>query len=104
MTTTMTDAQLVKVFSLKFTCEVIASLHRDMRCETVAPQDLVEDLGKLRAFVEYAGAAFGALNAGEQYACELAARRVIDIFRYAGHSDEAAQIESALGRPSLFAA
>lgn len=102
--TIMTDTQLVKVFSLKFTCEVIASLHRDVRRESVAPQDLVQDLGKLRAFVEYAGAAFGALSAGEQYACALAARRVIDIFRYAGHSDEAAQIESALGQPSLFAA
>ena len=102
--TMMTDRQLVKVFSLKFTCEVIASLHRDMRRASVAPQDLVQDLGKLRAFVEYAGAAFGALTAGEQYACELAARRVIDIFRYAGHLDEAAQIETILGRPSLFAA
>ena len=29
--TTMTDAQVVKVFSLTFTCEVIAALHRDIR-------------------------------------------------------------------------
>ena len=100
----MTDAQVVKVFSLAFTCEVIAALHRDVRRESVAPRALVEDLGKLRAFVEQSGSAFRTLSAGEQYACALAARRVVDIFRYAGQMDEAAQIEISLSQRYLFAA
>lgn len=94
----MTDAQLVKVFSLNFTCDVIASLHRDVRRKTASPGDLEADLGKLRAFVEHVGAAFRTLSAGEQYSCELAARRVVDILRYAGHAEEAARIEMNLSR------
>ncbi len=101
---TMTDAQLVKVFSLKFTCEVIASLHRDVRRKTLSPQDLAADVGKLRAFADQIVFAFGNLSAGEQYSCELAIRRITDILRYAGHADEAARIETAPGHPSAHAA
>lgn len=93
---TMTDLQLVKVFSLKFTCEVIAALHRDICRNAIAPQLVAEDLGKLRAFVDIAGGAFRSLTAGEQYLCDLALRRSIDIFRYAGHEEEAASIENRL--------
>ncbi len=96
--TMMTDAQLVKVFSLNFTCAVIAALHRDVRRKTVSPRDLAADLGKLHAFVEHVDAAFQTLTAGEQYSCELAARRVVDILRYAGQSEEAARIELDLSR------
>ena len=102
--TMMTDIQLVRVFSLKFTCEVIAALHRDVRRQTLAPQELATDVGKLRAFVDYVGAAFGNLTAGEQDACELAIRRIIDILRYAGHVDDAAQIETFQGQQSAGAA
>lgn len=102
--TTMSDIQLVKVFSLKFTCEVIAWLHRDVRRKTLSPQDLAQDLGKLRAFVDQMGATFQTLTAGEQYVCELAARRVVDIFRYAGHVDEAALIETLLAQRASLAA
>jgi len=94
--TMMTDLQLVKVFSINFTCDVIACLHRDVRRQALSPGDLAADLGKLRAFVEHVGAAFRTFSAGEQYSCELAARRVVDIFRYAGHVEDAARIESAL--------
>jgi hypothetical protein len=102
--TTMTDAQLVKVFSLKFTCELIASLHRDVRRKTLAPQDLSADVGKLSAFADHVTSAFENLSAGEQYSCDLAIRRVVDILRYAGHADEAARIETAQGHPSARAA
>jgi hypothetical protein len=102
--TMMTDAQLVKVFSLNFSCEVIASLHRDVRRKIVSPADLAGDLGKLRAFVDHVAVAFGTLTAGEQYSCELATRRVVDILRYAGHVEEAARIENALTRLVPFAA
>ena len=102
--TMMTDAQLVKVFSLNFTCEVIASLHRDVRRNKLSPMDLAADLGKLRAFVEHVGAAFRTLTAGEQYSCELATRRVVDILRYAGHGEEAARIESAFSKIAPIAA
>jgi hypothetical protein len=94
--TPMTDAQLVKVFSLKFTCDVIAALHRDIRRAAVAPQDVAADLGKLRAFIDIVGGAFQNLTAGEQYLCDLALRRSIDIFRYAGQQDEAATLENRL--------
>ena len=100
----MTDAQLVKVFSINFTCEVIASLHRDVRRRALSPDDLAADLGKLRAFVDYVGTAFRTLTAGEQYSCELAARRVVDILRYAGHVEDAARIERGLTRHAPFAA
>ena len=96
--TMMTDSQLVKVFSINLTCDVIASLHRDVRRQTLSPDDLAADLGKLHAFVEHVGTAFRTFTAGEQYSCELAARRVVDIFRYAGHVEDAARIESALTR------
>lgn len=92
----MTDAQLVKVFSLKFICDVIAALHRDIQRHAVAPQEVAADLGKLRAFIDIAGGAFPSLSAGEQYLCDLALRRSIDIFRYAGHEDEAAALENRL--------
>lgn len=92
----MTDAQVVKVFSLTFTCDVIAALHRDIRRNAVAPEDIAADLGKLRAFIEIARGAFQTLTAGEQYLCDLASRRIIDIFRYAGHEDEATALENQL--------
>lgn len=102
--TIMTDAQLVKVFTINFTCQVIASLHRDVRRKALSPDDLAGDVGKLRAFVDHVGAAFRTLTAGEQYSCELATRRVVDILRYAGHVEEAARIESALSQIAPIAA
>ena len=102
--TMMTDSQLVKVFSINFTCEVIASLHRDVRRKALSPDDLAADLGKLHALVEHVGTAFRSLTAGEQYSCELAARRFVDILRYAGHVEDAARIESALTQFALLAA
>jgi hypothetical protein len=77
---------------------------RCVRRKALSPDDLAGDVDKLRAFFDHVGAAFRTLTAGEQYCCEPASQRVVDILRYAGHVEEAARIESALSQIAPIAA